>query len=207
MKILWSLCGETSTSNNESLFSAFTLTWFLTEVSAKLCSKRTEKCTWLQHHPIDRAEFIRWALLICSASPKTQCLTCWAMLEEKLVLGFVSFVQGKAGQGEPERQLFWQFFFYSSAHPGSPLFCHCQFRCRSGCVHFFLLPLITLFLTCPHTGVHPNCWMQLFCHGHSKNSAFVLENKQTNSPAAIRNRRPKLNMSFITWLNPIYCWI
>lgn len=41
-------------------------------------------------------------------------------------------------------------------------------------------------------------------------AAFVLENKQNkqtknNCPAAIRNGRPKLNLSFITRLNPIYC--
>lgn len=117
------------------------------------------------------------------------------------------------GQGAPERQLFLQVF-YSSAHPGSPLSSAIASSGAGQAVHtsFFsllwhcFLPVHTQVCTqiagCSSsaTGIQTAQPCSYFCPGKQTTS-------KNNCPAAIRNGKPKLNLSFITTLNPVYCWI
>lgn len=149
------------------------LQWFQ---QISVLSKRTEKCSWECHHHTDLSKWIWWALLICSANHKTQGLTGWAMQEEKLVLGLVSSVQGRALYQRTVRVHQRDSFSYGSSFMHQltlevlallPLQVQVQVRLCA-----LLSSPSYLFLTCPHTGMHPNCWLQLSCHRHSNCSAL-----------------------------------
>jgi len=116
-----------------------------------------------------------------------------------------------AGQGTSERQLFSRVlkFFHSSAHPGSAL---SAVMASSGAVQAMFLFSALCYDTVsylstqryapkeqPAAALLPWAFKLL-------SLAVALPWVKKPCPAANRNGRPKLNLSFITRFNPIYSW-
>lgn len=114
-----------------------------------------------------------------------------------------------AGQGASETKLFLQVFkfFYLLTHPGSPL---SSAMTSSGAVQAMFVFSFPWYDTVSYLSLVGT--QRAAC---CSSSAMVIQTDDSCSclcpgkracPAANRNGRPKLNLSFITTFNPIYTW-
>lgn len=204
----------------KSLFGAITLTWFLTEVSAKfppeirtrLIQPPSYRPTYVDlmspPHPSQPHNPASYRLY--HAGGETDAGLCGfdalPYSKEELI------ARGRSGCiRDTALHTGLQVLRLSSSPWKSCLFLPWPVQVQFGLCSFLILHGMILLRASPHTGVHPkgSPTAALLPQAFGLLSlalAFVLGGAGKTCPTANRNGRPQSNLSFITRSNPIYSW-